>query len=49
MNILRNAKAMCDKLIVGVSTDELVESKGKKAIVPFDERIRIRRAIRYVD
>ena len=40
---------MCDKLIVGVSTDELVGGKGKKAIVPFDERIEIVRAIRYVD
>jgi len=40
---------MCDKLIVGVSTDELVTSKGKKAIVPFEERIEIVQAIRYVD
>ena len=49
LNILRNAKALCDKLIVGVSTDELVESKGKKAIVPFDERLEIVQAIKYVD
>jgi len=49
LNILRNAKAMCDKLIVGVSTDELVKEKGKKAIVLFEERIEIVRAIRYVD
>ena len=49
LNILRNAKAMCDKLIVGVSTDELVKKKGKKALVPFEERIEIVRAIKYVD
>ena len=49
LNILRNAKALCDKLIVGVSTDELVKSKGKEAIVPFEERIEIVRAVRYVD
>jgi glycerol-3-phosphate cytidylyltransferase len=49
LNILRNAKSMCDKLIVGVSTDELVKEKGKKALVPFSERIEIVRAIKYVD
>ena len=49
MNILRNAKSLCDKLIVGVSTDELVKNKGKKTIVPFEERIEIVRAIKYVD
>ena len=25
LNILKNAKSMCDKLIVGVSTDQLVK------------------------
>ena len=50
LNILRRAKERCDKLIVGVSTDENVISyKHKKPIVPFDERIRIIKAIKYVD
>jgi len=50
LNILRNAKAMCDKLIVGVSTDELIwEYKSKKAVIPFDERCEIVRNIRCVD
>lgn len=49
LNILRNAKSMCDRLIVGVSTDELVSYKHKKAIIPFGERCEIVRAIRYVD
>ena len=49
LNILRNAKALCDRLIVGVSTDELVKEKGKKVIVSFKERIEIVRAIKYVD
>ncbi len=31
LNLLRNARGMCDKLIVGVSTDELVSYKNKKA------------------
>jgi glycerol-3-phosphate cytidylyltransferase len=50
LNILRNAKAQCEHLIVGVSTDEVVESyKHKKPIIPFEERIAIVEAIRYVD
>ncbi len=47
--LLRNAKAMCDKLIVGVSTDELVAYKSKKAVIPFAERMEIIRSLRYVD
>lgn len=49
LNLLRNAKAMCDKLIVGVSVDELVVYKHKKAVIPFPERMEIVRSIRYVD
>lgn len=38
LNILRRAKERCDKLVVGVSTDENVLSyKHKKPVVPFDE------------
>jgi len=40
---------MCDKLIVGVSTDELVSYKNKRAVIPFAERIQIVQSIRYVD
>ena len=49
LNILRNAKSMCDKLIVGVTTDDLVSYKSKKAVIPYDERMRIVRSIQYVD
>ena len=49
LNILRNAKAMCDKLIVGVTTDELVSYKLKKALIPFTERCEIVRNIKCVD
>ena len=49
LNLLRNAKAMCDKLIVGVTTDELVKYKNKGAVIPFHERMEIIRAISYVD
>lgn len=49
VRILRNARALCDKLVVGVSTDELVGYKHKRAVIPFEERIEIVRACRFVD
>ncbi|MCQ2403350.1 MAG: adenylyltransferase/cytidyltransferase family protein [Lentisphaeria bacterium] len=50
LNILRQAKEMCDYLIVGVSTDELSEqSKHKRPVIPYEERVAIVSAIRYVD
>jgi len=50
LNILKRAKANCDYLIVGVSTDELVSSyKDKSPIVSFHERFEIIQAIKYVD
>lgn len=49
LNLLKKAKAQCDYLIVGVSTDDLVEYKGKRSVIPFEERKEIVKAIRYVD
>ena len=50
LNILRKAKEQCDYLIVGVSTDELVEhDKHKTPIIPFENRCAIVEAIRFVD
>ena len=49
LNLLKNAKGMCDKLIVGVTVDELVAYKGKKSMIPFEDRIEIVRSIKYVD
>ena len=49
LNLLKNAKGMCDKLIVGVSVDELVQYKGKKPMIPFEDRIEIVRSCKYVD
>lgn len=50
LNILRKAKDLCDFLIVGVSTDELVQSyKAKTPIISFEERKQIVEAIKYVD
>jgi len=50
LNVIRRAKEQCDYLIVGVSTDELVQKdKGKTPVIPYDERAEIVSAIRYVD
>jgi len=50
LNVLRKAKSMCDRLIVGVTTDELMfEYKNKKPIIPFEERCEIVQHIEYVD
>lgn len=50
LNILRRAKEQCDYLIVGVSTDELVEEyKHKRPVICYEERSQIVEAIRYVD
>lgn len=50
LNVLKNAKKYCDYLIVGVSTDEVViKNKNKTPVIPFNERIEIVKAIKYVD
>lgn len=50
LRLLERAKANCDRLIVGVTTDELsMEAKGKRPIVPFNERRQIVSALKCVD
>ena len=50
LRLLQRAKSQCDRLIVGVSTDELVEEyKRKKPIIPFEERVEIVSALKCVD
>ena len=50
LNLLRKSKDQCEYLIAGVLTDELVETfKGQKPYIPFEERIAIVEAIKYVD
>lgn len=50
LNILTRAKELCDYLIVGVSTDELVRrEKNKTPVIPFDERVAIVGALKCVD
>ncbi len=50
LNLLCNAKSICEVLIVAVSTDELVEKyKGRRPIIPFEQRIKLVRGVRWVD
>ncbi len=50
LNILRRAKEQCDHLIVGVSTDEVVESyKNHKPVISYNDRAAIVASCRYVD
>ena len=49
VEILRKSKSMCDKLIVGVSSDKLVKYKFKRSVIPFQERLKIVSACKYVD
>lgn len=49
-NVITKAKEYCEKLIVGVNTDELVRSfKNKTPIIPTEERIMVVESIRGVD
>lgn len=48
--MLRKTKEQSDYLIVGVTTDEeAFRLKNRKQIIPFEERIAIVRAIKYVN
>jgi glycerol-3-phosphate cytidylyltransferase len=50
LHLLKKAKNRCDYLIVGISSDELVEEyKGKSAIIPFEHRFEIVSALHCVD
>ena len=49
LNLLKNAKSLCDKLVVGVTSDELVSYKNKKSVIPHSERLEIVRNIKCVD
>ena len=50
LNIIRKAKEQCEHLIVAVSTDELVQQYKKiSPTIPFEERVEIVKACRYVD
>jgi choline-phosphate cytidylyltransferase/glycerol-3-phosphate cytidylyltransferase len=47
--MIKYARGLGNVLIVGVSTDELVNSYKKPPIIPFEERIQIIEALKYPD
>jgi len=50
LHLLKKAKNHCNYLIVGVSSDELVEQyKEKKPIIPFEHRLEIVSSLSVVD
>jgi glycerol-3-phosphate cytidylyltransferase len=49
LKLLERLKELGDNLIVGVSTDEFNELKGKKTIIPYEQRAAIVEAIKHVD
>ena len=49
VNLLRRASELCDRLIVGISTDAYAARFGKKCMFPFEDRMKIVAACRYVD
>ena len=49
LKLLERIKSMCFNLIVAVSTDEFNKLKGKKSIIPYEQRAAIVAGIKYVD
>lgn len=49
VRLLKRIKERGNKLIVAVSTDEFNKTKGKKTIIPYEQRAEIIKAIKYVD
>ena len=49
LNLLNRLKSLGDKLIVAVSTDEFNSIKGKKTLIPFEQRALIVQNIKFVD
>jgi glycerol-3-phosphate cytidylyltransferase len=49
INLLRRARALGDRLIVGLSTDEFNLGKHKSSLLTYENRKAVLEAIRYVD
>jgi glycerol-3-phosphate cytidylyltransferase len=49
IQLLKNAKALGDYLIVGLSTDEFNDGKGKQSYFNYEQRKEFLEAITYVD
>lgn len=49
LNLLKRLSAMADRLVVGVSSDEFNELKGKKTLIPYAQRAAIVEGLKCVD
>jgi glycerol-3-phosphate cytidylyltransferase len=49
LNLIKRLKNTCDFLIIAVSSDEFNLKKGKKTVIPFEQRTEILESIKYVD
>ncbi|WP_040243289.1 adenylyltransferase/cytidyltransferase family protein [Chromohalobacter japonicus] len=49
VKLLARLRYLGDQLIIGLSTDEFNELKGKKTVYPYEQRKEILEACRYVD
>ncbi len=49
LKLLKRLSELGDELIVAVSTDEFNELKGKKTIIPYEQRAEIVESIKYVN
>lgn len=49
LRLLKRLRALGDRLIVGVSTDEFNELKGKKTLIPYEQRAEIVSGLSCVD
>jgi len=49
LRLLQRLRSMADEVIVAVSTDEFNQQKGKKVLIPYEQRAEIVRNICHVD
>lgn len=49
LNLLKRLSEMGDRVVVAVSTDKFNQNKGKKTLIPYEQRAAIVKAISYVD
>jgi len=49
INLLRRARALGDRLVVGLSTDEFNRGKHKSSLLNYENRKAVLESIRYVD
>jgi len=49
VQLLKRARELGSRLVVGLSTDEFNAKKGKRSVMSFDERKMVLESCRYVD